>query len=81
MELLGGGAILAGMILGAIAAFIIDHDFRKAAVYAVAGGVLSWFGFIHGAKLGLGESPEVALGYLLLALICWFMARRDQASA
>ena len=50
MELLGGGAILAGMILGAIAAFIIDHDFWKAARYAVAGGVLSWFGFIHGRR-------------------------------
>ena len=81
MKLLGGGAILAGMILGAIAACIIDHDFRKAALYAVAGGVLSWFGFIHGAKLGLCESSEVALGYLLLALICWFMAQRGRATA
>jgi len=75
MELLGGGAILAGMILGAIAAFIIDHDFRKAAVYALVGAVLSYIGFIHGAKLGLGESPQVALGYLLLAVVCWAATR------
>ncbi len=76
MELLGGGAILAGMILGAIAAFIIDHDFRKAAVYALVGALLSYVGFIHGAKLGLGESPQVALGYLLLAIVCWIATRR-----
>src|SRR5262249_36218666 len=81
MELLGGGAILAGMILGAIAAFIIDHDFSKAAIYAVVGAVLSWFGVIHGAQLGLGESSLVALGYLLLAAICWYMTGRGEARA
>ena len=79
MELLGGGAILAGMILGAVAAFIIDRDFHRAAVYALSGAVLSYFGFIHGAKLGIGESSGVALGYVLFALICWALARRAGA--
>ena len=60
MELLRGGAILAGMILGAVAAFIIDRDFDRAAVYALAGAVLAFFGFIHGAKLGVGEFSGVA---------------------
>ncbi len=80
MELLGGGAILAGMILGAVAAFIIDRDFDRAAVYALAGAVLAFFGFIHGAKLGVGESAGVALGYLLFAVICWSLARRATAA-
>ncbi|MGE3270760.1 MAG: regulator, partial [Chloroflexota bacterium] len=51
MELLGGGAILAGMVLGAIAAFVIDRDFRSAVVYCAAGAVLSAIGFIHGTQL------------------------------
>ena len=79
MELLGGGAILAAMVLAAIAAFIIDHDFKSATLYALAGAVLSFFGFIHGAKLGFGESWQVALGYLLLGGICWGLARREPA--
>ncbi len=79
MELLGGGAILSGMILGAIAAFIIDRDFTRAAIYALAGAVLSFFGFIHGAKLGIAESAQVALGYLLFAIICWGLAQRAGA--
>src|SRR5262245_56341557 len=79
MELLGGGAILAGMILGAVAALIIDREFSRAAIYGLAGAVLSYFGFIHGAKLGIGESSGVALGYLLLAAICWGFARREPA--
>jgi len=79
MALLGGGAILAGMVLAAIAAFIIDRNFRAATLYAGAGAVLSFFGFIHGARLGVGESWQVALGYVLLAGICWIMAQREAA--
>jgi adenine/guanine/hypoxanthine permease len=79
MEVLGGGAILAGMILASVAAFIIDKNFKLAAIYALAGSVLSYFGFIHGAKLGIGEAADVALGYLLLAGICYGMARQQPA--
>jgi AGZA family xanthine/uracil permease-like MFS transporter len=70
MELLAGGAVLAGMVLGAIAAYIIDRRFQAAAAYAFAGAVLSFFGFIHGAQLGWMTSPSVALGYVLLAGVC-----------
>jgi adenine/guanine/hypoxanthine permease len=70
MQLLGGGAVLAGLVLGAIAAFIIDRKFRLAAVYAFAGAILSFFGFIHGAQLGIAVSPQIALGYALLGVIC-----------
>jgi AGZA family xanthine/uracil permease-like MFS transporter len=70
MALLGGGAVLAGLILGAILVFIIDRRFDRAAVYAVAGAVLSFFWFIHGTSLGIGASTQVAIGYLLIAAIC-----------
>jgi len=36
MALLGGGPVLAGLILGAIAAFIIDRKFDWAALFALA---------------------------------------------
>ena len=39
-ELLGGGAILAGLVLGRIVAFIIDKEFLAAAVYCFVGAVL-----------------------------------------
>ncbi len=69
IELLGGGATLAGMLLATLAAFLIDRDFNRAAVDLLAGRVLSYFGLIYGAKLGVGESSEVPLGYVLLAVI------------
>ena len=71
MELLAGGAVLAGMVLGAIAAFIIDRQFVKASAYAGAGALLAFFGFIHGTQLGWAASPSVALGYALLAAILY----------
>jgi AGZA family xanthine/uracil permease-like MFS transporter len=70
MELFGGGATLAGLILGAIAAFIIDRQFEKAAIYAAIGAVLAFFGFINGTELAFGNSAPVALGYAVLAVTC-----------
>lgn len=81
MELLGGGAVLAGLVLGAMAAFIIDRQFRMAAMYAFAGAALAFFGFIHGAQLGWAMSPMVALGYALFGAICLAVSGQRQAPA
>jgi AGZA family xanthine/uracil permease-like MFS transporter len=70
MELLGGGAVLAGLVLGALAAFVIDRRLKEAGLWAFAGAVLAFFGFIHGAQLGWAVSPQVALGYALFGAVC-----------
>jgi AGZA family xanthine/uracil permease-like MFS transporter len=69
LEVLGGGAILAGLVLGAIGVFIIDRQFIRAALFALAGAILAFFGFIHGEKIGFGQSPMVALSYLAVAVV------------
>jgi adenine/guanine/hypoxanthine permease len=76
MALLGGGAVLAGLILGTIAVFVIDRRFERAALFAAAGGVLSYFGFIHGVALGIGASTQVAIGYLIIAGVCLGVGRQ-----
>jgi AGZA family xanthine/uracil permease-like MFS transporter len=78
MELLGGGAVLAGLVLGAMAAFIIERQFKMAAMYAFAGAALAFFGFIHGAQLGWAMSPMVALGYALFGAICLAVSGQSQ---
>jgi AGZA family xanthine/uracil permease-like MFS transporter len=70
LKSLGGGAILAGMVLGAIVAFMIDKRYYWAAGYCAAGAVLSFIGLIHGEQVGWAASPGVALGYLLAAVVC-----------
>ncbi|MGH3995354.1 MAG: regulator, partial [Pseudonocardiaceae bacterium] len=70
LKSLGGGAILAGMVLGAIAAFMIDKRYYWAAGYCAAGAVLSFIGLIHGEQVAWAASPGAALGYLLAAVVC-----------
>ena len=76
LEVLGGGATLAGIILGAITVYIIDRAFEKAAAFALAGTVLTFFGFIHGAEgIGINSSPTVAISYLGVAGILFYLAK------
>ena len=70
LETLGSGSVLAGMVLGAMAAFIIERQLNRAAVTAFIGAGLAWIGLIHGAKLGWMVAPGVALGYALFGVVC-----------
>ena len=81
MQLLGGGAVLAGLVLGAMAAFIIDRRFKSAAIWAFVGAVLAFFGFIHGETLGWAKEPLVALGYALFGVVCLVLGGRKDAPA
>ncbi|MEA2196182.1 MAG: adenine/guanine/hypoxanthine permease [Solirubrobacteraceae bacterium] len=70
---LGSGATLAGMVLGAIAVFLIDRRFYHAAAFCAAGGVLSIVGLIHGDKVHIFSNKSIALGYGLAAVTCLAM--------
>ncbi len=67
--LLGGGAILAGMVLGAIVAFIIDKNFVPAAVYCFIGAALGFVGLIHAEHVGWDVGGQIALGYAFAGII------------
>lgn len=69
LQVLGGGSVLAGLILGAITACIIDRSFKKAAGFALAGAVLTFFGFMHGERIGFAQTPMVAFGYLIVSAV------------
>jgi len=72
------GFLFSSMILAALAAALIDGERRRAAGWALAGAVLSWFGVIHAYALtpggpvspfGWGQAPGPALGYLAMAAV------------
>jgi len=69
LEVLGSGAILGSLILAATAACMIDGAFRKAGAFALAGAVLTFFGFMHSEAIGIGKMPLVALSYLAVAVV------------
>jgi AGZA family xanthine/uracil permease-like MFS transporter len=41
----------------------------KASGFALAGAVLTFFGFMHGEKIGIGETPVVAVSYLVVSIL------------
>jgi AGZA family xanthine/uracil permease-like MFS transporter len=86
MVLFGGGAVVAGLVLGAIAVFVIDREYTRAIVYTVIGAILAVTGFIHATQLIVtvengslvfGQPNAVFLGYLFAAVVFWVVAWRE----
>lgn len=86
MAIFGGGAVVAGLILGAIAVFVIDREYSRAIVYSIVGAILAVTGFIHAAQLIVtvedgaivfGQPNAVWLGYIFAAVVFWVVAWRE----
>ena len=81
LAVMGDGAILGGLMLGAIAAFIIDRQFWRASAFAGAAAALTFFGFMHGEAIGIGQSPVVAVAYLGVCGVLFGCAKFAPATA
>jgi AGZA family xanthine/uracil permease-like MFS transporter len=75
LDVLGGGSILGGLILGAIGVFVIERQFMKASAFALTGAILTFFGFMHGEKIGIGQTPLVAVSYVAVALVLLYASK------
>jgi AGZA family xanthine/uracil permease-like MFS transporter len=75
LSILGGGSILAGVILGATTTFIIDRNFSKASGFAAAGGLLTFLGLMHGEEVGAFENPAVVVAYLVVSAVLFACSR------
>ena len=75
LEVMGGGAILGGLVLGAIAVFIVEKKFVEAAAFSFAGAALTFFGFMHGESVGFAVTPSVAFAYALVAAFLFALSR------
>ncbi|MBO0900759.1 gamma-glutamylcyclotransferase [Cellulomonas sp. zg-ZUI22] len=69
LRLLGQGAVLVGILLGAIACFVIDRRLYAAAITSGIAAVLSFFGLVNAVEVGVNASPAVTTGYVLLAVL------------
>jgi len=79
LEIMGGGAILTGLVLAAVGVFVIERKLAQAAGFAAAGAVLTYFGFMHGEAVGVGGgagvTPSVALAYAAVAVLLFAFSR------
>ena len=69
LTILAGGAAMSAMLLSAIVAFLIDHDFKKVSITCAISAFLSFFGIIHGSKISFGASPWASIGYISIAVL------------
>ncbi len=81
LKILGEGAVLAGMVLGSIVAFIMMRKFVSSAIAAGLGAVLSWIGLIHASEVSWAAQPSVALGYAMLAVVLLAFAYRNRSES
>jgi adenine/guanine/hypoxanthine permease len=72
--ILGSGAVLAGMVIGAVVALIVDRNFVAAGCWLLAAAALSFVGIINAEKVELNASHEVTLGYVFAAVVCFAFA-------
>jgi AGZA family xanthine/uracil permease-like MFS transporter len=75
LSILGGGSILAGVILGSITTYIIDRKFVMAGSFAAAGAVMTFFGLMHGEAIGIGQTPVVAAAYFVVGVVLFAAAK------
>jgi AGZA family xanthine/uracil permease-like MFS transporter len=86
LEVLGGGSILTGLVLGAVGVFIIERQFRAASAFAFTGAVLTYLGFMHGEAVGigaqgLGVTPSVAIAYAIVAAFLFVLSRAPEMAS
>jgi AGZA family xanthine/uracil permease-like MFS transporter len=75
LQVLGGGSILTGLVLGAIGVFVIEKKFAEASAFALSGALLTFFGFMHGESVGLAVTPTVAIAYAIVAVFLFGLSR------
>jgi AGZA family xanthine/uracil permease-like MFS transporter len=69
LKLLGQGAVLVGILLGAIACFVIDRRYYAAAITSVLAAALAFVGLVNAEVVTWNAAPPATIGYLLLAAI------------
>ncbi len=87
MAILGSGAVLAGLLLGAIAVFVIDKQYSRAIVFSLIGAMLAAVGLIHDPvgliwdpSTGIVRPPNtVWIGYVFGAIVIAVVAWREGA--
>lgn len=70
LHTLGNGAVLAGMVLGGVAVFLIDRRFLRAAAFCMVGAGLSIVGLIFGNQVHVFTDESIALGFALAGVTC-----------
>jgi len=76
----GQGAMFMAIFLGAMTVSVIDHQFRRAAVFALVAAAFSFVGLMHAPELSINAAPNFVMGYLGMALLFGYFAFQERAN-
>lgn len=74
IETMGQGSMFMAIFLGAMAVSVIDHQFRRAAAFAVLAAGFSFVGLMHAPALAFNAAPDFVVGYLAMAALFVYFA-------
>lgn len=72
---LSQGAIITGLVWGAIVADVIDGRFRMAGAFAIAAAAMSSVGIIHSFTLQMPQLDGITVGYLIVGAFLYLYPR------
>lgn len=79
---LGQGAMFTAILIGAMTVSVIDHQFRRAAVFAGVAAGFSFIGLMHAPELAFYAAGDYMLGYLVMgALFLYFAWQQERLAA
>ena len=67
---LSNGAIIISVLWTTMVVFIIERKEKQTVIIAIAGAILSFFGIIHSASIGIMQNIGAMIGYLIVATVC-----------
>ncbi|WNK19092.1 NCS2 family permease [Halomonas piscis] len=80
IEAMGQGSMFMAIFLGAMAVSVIDHQFRRAAAFAVLAAGFSFVGLMHASKMAFSAAPDFVIGYLAMAALFVYFAFQQRRS-
>lgn len=78
---LGQGAMFTAILIGAMTVATIDHQFRKAAIFAACAAGFSFVGLMHAPRLDINAAPQFTLGYLVMGVLFLYFAWQQERLA
>lgn len=81
MARFGSGGVVVGLLLGAIAVFVIDHKFWNATIFSGIASVLTFFGVIHADEVTVGANVDIAVSYVLVCSLTAYFAVSSKRKA
>ncbi len=76
-EIMGNGAIVIGVIWASLLVYMLENKTKQVIVLCFIAAILTFFGIIHSASVGIFMEPGIAIGYIFIAIIAIVLSNQE----